>query len=277
MKIGALCATNVNIQHPIVGAPSRAARRQTPSDAVRRARRARAMMIRSRTAPAPACGARRCGRARHSRVAVARSIGDVVDASKPSPLSRRALGAKVAFTCGELIVFPWLTEAATRPRARGDEALRAFSPDWLRSLLPAGRDDAALATARGALERGEEFLANGDAASAVRELARVEGLVPREYKINQRAGLSLSRAYAALGDNDAYLECKSKVWWWGRGLRWPGWYIIGYLSARSVYFDAVKPAEPLAYRALAKGEAALVIPIWIGLLYLLVTYGLPDY
>ena len=239
------------------------------------------MVVRSRTAPAPACSARRYGRARHSRVAVARSNGDVgahdARASNPSPLSRRALGAKVAFTCGELIAFPWLTEAATRPRARGDEALRAFSQDWLRSLLPAGRDDAALATARGALERGEEFLANGDAASAVRELARVEGLVPREYKINQRAGLSLSRAYAALGDNDAYLECKSKVWWWGRGLRWPGWYIIGYLSARSVYFDAVKPDEPLAYRALAKGEAALVIPIWIGLLYLLVTYGLPDY
>ena len=241
-------------------------------------------MIRSRTAPAPACGARRSGRSRHSRVAVARSSGDVgardARASNPSPLSRRALGAlgaKVAFTCGELIVFPWLTEAATRPRARGDEALRAFSPDWLRSLLPAARDDAAMATARVALERGEAFLSNGDAASAVRELARVEGLVPREYKMNQRAGLSLSKAYAALGDNDAYLECKSKVWWWGRGLRWPGWYIIGYLSARSVYFDAVKPDEPLAYRALAKGEAALVIPIWIGLLYLLVTYGLPDY
>ena len=197
--------------------------------------------------------------------------------SSTSAVSRRALGAKVTFTLAEAIAFPWLTEAATRPRASGDETLKAFSVDWLRSLLPANRDDEALASARDALERGEAFLANGDAASAVRELSRVEALVPREYKINQRAGLSLSRAYAALGDNDAYLACKSKVWWWGRGLRWPGWYIIAYLSARSVYFDACKPDEPLAYRALAKGEAALVVPIWIGLLYLLVTYGLPDY
>jgi len=24
---------------------------------------------------------------------------------------------------------------------------------------------------------------------------------------------------------------KGQVWWWGRGTRWPGWYIIAYLSA----------------------------------------------
>ena len=24
-----------------------------------------------------------------------------------------------------------------------------------------------------------------------------------------------------------------KVWWWGRGTRWPGWYIIAYLSGKA--------------------------------------------
>ena len=80
-------------------------------------------------------------------------------------------------------------------------------------------------------------------------------------------------AYKLAGDNAMYLEYKNRVWWWGRGLRWPGWYIIGYLSARSLYFDAKEDSDA----EFTTGEAGILVPIWLGLLFLLVQYGLPDY
>jgi len=55
-------------------------------------------------------------------------------------------------------------------------------------------------------------------------------------------------------------------------LRWPGWYIIAYLSARSAYFDAKEEKATFTMR-----EATLLAPLWIGGLFLLVEYGLPDY
>merc|ERR1712176_79546 len=32
-------------------------------------------------------------------------------------------------------------------------------------------------------------------------------------------------------------ELRSEVWWWGRGVRWPGWAIIGYIGLRSTLRD----------------------------------------
>lgn len=192
-----------------------------------------------------------------------------------STWSRREalLLGKTAFVFGELVAFPWLTESATRPRAAGDEALRPGSWAWLESLLPAERDEESMVEAKRALETGEAALRAGDAEAAIAELRRVEVLAPREYKMNQRAGLSLSEAYKLAGDNAMYLEYKNRVWWWGRGLRWPGWYIIGYLSARSLYFDAKEDSDA----EFTTGEAGILVPIWLGLLFLLVQYGLPDY
>jgi hypothetical protein len=194
---------------------------------------------------------------------------------EPTTWSRREalLLGKTAFVFGELVAFPWLTESATRPRADGDEALRPGSRAWLESLLPAERDEERMREAKRALETGEQALRTGDAEAAIAELRRVEVLAPREYKMNQRAGLTLSEAYKLAGDNAMYLEYKNRVWWWGRGLRWPGWYIIGYLSARSLYFDAKEDSDA----EFTTGEAGILVPIWLGLLFLLVQYGLPDY
>lgn len=188
--------------------------------------------------------------------------------------SRRAmLGGKVAFVFGEAIAFPWLTESATRPKAPGDAALTPLSAAWVRSLLPAERDIETMREANEALEKGERALSEGDAGRAIEELSKIETLVPREYKLNQRAGLALSEAHKLAGNNNEYLEYKNRVWWWGRGLRWPGWYIIAYLSARSAYFDA-KDDDDATF---TMQEAGILVVLWIGLLFLLVEYGLPDY
>lgn len=188
--------------------------------------------------------------------------------------SRRAmLGGKVAFVFGEAIAFPWLTESATRPKAPGDAALTPLSAAWVRSLLPVERDIETMREANEALEKGERALSEGDAGRAIEELSKIETLVPREYKLNQRAGLALSEAHKLAGNNNEYLEYKNRVWWWGRGLRWPGWYIIAYLSARSAYFDA-KDDDDATF---TMQEAGILVVLWIGLLFLLVEYGLPDY
>jgi hypothetical protein len=189
-------------------------------------------------------------------------------------VTRRAmLGGKIAFVFGEAIAFPWLTESATRPKAPGDDALTPLSAAWARSLLPAERDVEAMRAANEALEKGERALNEGDTGRAIEELSKIEGLVPREYKLNQRAGLALSEAHKLAGNNESYLEYKNRVWWWGRGLRWPGWYIIAYLSARSAYFDA-KDDDDATF---TMQEAGILVVVWIGLLFLLVEYGLPDY
>ena len=194
--------------------------------------------------------------------------------SDETSTSRRAmLGGKVAFVFGEAIAFPWLTESATRPKAPGDAALRPLSAAWVRSLLPAERDLETMREANEALEKGERALSEGDAGRAIDELSKIETLVPREYKLNQRAGLALSEAHKLAGNNNEYLEYKNRVWWWGRGLRWPGWYIIAYLSARSAYFDA-KDDDDATF---TMQEAGILVVLWIGLLFLLVEYGLPDY
>ena len=135
------------------------------------------------------------------------------------------------------------------------------------------RDARAMDEAVAALARGERALGEKNAKAAIEALSKIETLVPREYKLNQRAGLLLSEAYKLAGDNARYLEYKNRVWWWGRGLRWPGWYIIAYLSARSAYFDAKEDDEA----AFSMSEAGVVAPLWVGLLFLLVEYGLPDY
>ena len=233
-----------------------AGRRATPRRASARAR-PRAMPSRGTRATAPRDGGRRAN-----------------DRPSPPRVDRRAVVAgKAAFVLGEAFAFPWLTETATRPRAIGDEALAPGTRAWFASLLPAERDAAAMEAAVAALARGERALEAGNAKDAIEALSKIETLVPREYKLNQRAGLLLSDAWKLAGDNANYLEYKNRVWWWGRGLRWPGWYIIAYLSARSAYFDAKEDDEA----AFTMSEAGVVAPLWVGLLFLLVEYGLPDY
>ena len=52
------------------------------------------------------------------------------------------------------------------------------------------------------------------------------------------------------------------------------WYIVAYLSARNVWFETRE--DPVGAFTATEGLAVLV-PIWLGLLYTLVTFGIPDY
>ena len=195
--------------------------------------------------------------------------------------SRRALLAgKALFTVGEAFVFPWATEGATRPKYLDGPDLAPFSPAWLQSILYVPTDPDAKARAKAALTRGEALASEGKHADAIAAFESVYAVAPTEYKMCQRAGLDIAKSYKAqsvrLGDefdkkaNDA----KGVVWWWGRGTRWPGWYIIAYLSARNVYFTARDDEVGAFSVAEALG---FLVPIWFGLLYVLVQFGIPDY
>ena len=228
---------------------------------------------------------RRAAGWRERKVVIARAFGTSRDRDSGGEdaelVSRRTLLAgKALFTVGEAFVFPWATEGATRPPAPGDDLLVPFSPAWLRSILYSETDPDVKAAAKAALLEGEALAAEGKHAAAIERFEAVYATAPREYKMCQRAGLDISLSYKAmsqrLGDefdkkaNDA----KGVVWWWGRGTRWPGWYIIAYLSARNVYFTAKD--DPVGAFTVKEGLFVLV-PIWLGLLFTLVQYGLPDY
>merc|ERR1719424_1731658 len=196
-------------------------------------------------------------------------------------LSRRTLLAgKALFTLGEAFIFPWATEGATRPPSAAAADLTPFSPAWLSSILYNETDPALKASGKAALLAGEALQAEGRARPLLAKFEEVYTLAPTEYKMCQRAGLQTAKSYKAmsqkLGDefDKKANEAKGAVWWWGRGTRWPGWYIIAYLSGRNVWFTAKD--DPVGTFTVTEA-LGLLVPIWLGLLYTLVTYGIPDY
>ena len=208
------------------------------------------------------------------------SADDAV-ADEGAAISRRTLLAgKALFTLGEAFVFPWATEGATRPPSAATADLKPFSPAWLRSVLFVPTEPEKKAAAKAALLRGEALAAQGEHLSAIEQFEAVYATAPTEYKMCQRAGLQTAVSYKAmsqkLGDefDKKANGAKGVVWWWGRGTRWPGWYIIAYLSGRNVWFTAKD--DPVGTFTVTEA-LGLLVPIWLGLLYTLVTYGIPDY
>jgi hypothetical protein len=247
---------------------------------------ARALPSRPRASPSFAERATTSGAsAGRGAVAVSARIGfgsaDDAVADEDAAISRRTLLAgKALFTLGEAFVFPWATEGATRPPSAETADLTPFSPAWLRSVLFVPTEPERKADAKAALLRGEALAAQGEHLRAIEQFEYVYATAPTEYKMCQRAGLDIAKSYKKLSSRPGDAmdrkaeDAKGVVWWWGRGTRWPGWYIIAYLSARNVYFTA-KEDDVGAFTA-TEGLAFLV-PIWFGLLFVLVTYGLPDY
>mgnify|MGYP001969739568 CR=1 FL=1 len=196
-------------------------------------------------------------------------------------VSRRGLVAgKVAFTVCEAFVFPWATESATRPPSPATADLVPFSPAWLESVLYQRTAPDAKARAKAALLRGEALAAEGQHLDAIAAFESVYATAPTEYKMCQRAGLDIAKSYKSLSSKpgDAFdrraEDAKGVVWWWGRGTRWPGWYIIAYLSARNAWFTA-KDDDVGAFTA---NEGIFVlVPVWLGLLFCLVQFGVPDF
>ena len=210
-------------------------------------------------------------------------------------LSRRgALVGKAALVLCEATAFPWLSEYYTRPKgdsyydaggvlgdgfkatARADDAVVPFSRAFFESLLPAEYAEYDVLRAKECLKTGESLMEEEKWDQAIVSLRQIEKLLPREYKLNQKAKLLIAECYEMMGApryfKEEYLEAKGSVWWWGRGLRWPGWYIIAYLGARHVYFESRN--DTVGEASIAEG--ILISVLGVSYLILLNQFGLPD-
>jgi hypothetical protein len=201
--------------------------------------------------------------------------------------SRRALLAgKAGLVLCEATIFPWLSEFYTRPKGggildgfdipRANDDIRPFSRAFFESLLPAEYSEYDVLRAKECLKTGEGLMGEEKWDQAIVSLQQIEKLIPREYKMNQKAKLLIADCYKALGApqyfNEEYLEAKGSVWWWGRGLRWPGWYIIAYLGARHVFFESKN--DKVGEASITEG--ILISVLGISYLMLLNQFGLPD-
>jgi hypothetical protein len=207
--------------------------------------------------------------------------------SETSKSSRRALLAtKGIMVLCEATVFPWLSEFYTRPKGGGvldgfdipnaNRDIRVFSSEFFASLLPAEYSEYDVLRAKECLKTGESLMKEQKWDQAIVSLQQVEKLIPREYKMNQKTKLLIAECYKAMGApqyfNAEYLEAKGSVWWWGRGLRWPGWYIIAYLGARHVFFESKE--DKVGEASITEG--ILISVLAISYLMLLNQFGLPD-
>lgn len=207
--------------------------------------------------------------------------------SETSKSSRRALLAtKGILVLCEATIFPWLSEFYTRPKGGGvldgfdipnaNRDIRVFSSEFFESLLPAEYSEYDVLRAKECLKTGESLMKEQKWDQAIVSLQQVEKLIPREYKMNQKTKLLIAECYKAMGApqyfNAEYLEAKGSVWWWGRGLRWPGWYIIAYLGARHVFFESKE--DKVGEASITEG--ILISVLAISYLMLLNQFGLPD-
>ena len=123
-----------------------------------------------------------------------------------------------------------------------------------------------------------------DFALAVERLTYVIEAAPHQYKQCQAALRARADAYKALGEDGLATDDQTRQWLWGRGLRWPGWYLIAYFSLRS---GAVDLDRALAEAREAAGEEGqpfvdeLAEPFFIAAAaavynWALFNYGLPE-
>jgi hypothetical protein len=83
------------------------------------------------------------------------------------------------------------------------------------------------------LVAGEQLLKEQRFAEAVEAFDSVLALAPREYTLAMKALLGRGDAYAVLGRGDLASADNRKEFAWGRGIRWPGWYIIAAILFRN--------------------------------------------
>lgn len=170
-------------------------------------------------------------------------------------MSRRRLLAAV-----ELVLDAWAAcacEVAFRPKA---EATKCDGPaSCAKSLLPVRTPDEAKERAAAAMARGDAAMARGDFGAADSAYTESVEAAPTFYTNAQKALTKRADArrcgakpgqkpdcsaapggYKGGGDEDALIKDAWKVWLWGRGIRWPGHYIIALLIVRQFF---VPPAE----------------------------------
>eukprot|EP01024_Parvocaulis_polyphysoides_P050562 TRINITY_DN4928_c0_g1_i1.p1 TRINITY_DN4928_c0_g1~~TRINITY_DN4928_c0_g1_i1.p1 ORF type:complete len:193 (-),score=14.75 TRINITY_DN4928_c0_g1_i1:134-655(-) len=110
-----------------------------------------------------------------------------------------------------------LFEINTRPK---------FSEDYIETLEN-------LTEAEKIFKLAQNQLQNGDFKSAIQNYEKVIQLVPQQYTLCMKSFLGLRDAYFGLGYRKEGGEYGKQEWLWGRGIRWPGWYIIAAILLRN--------------------------------------------
>ena len=205
---------------------------------------------------------------------------------------RAVLAGKVALAAAELTAVPLGTELLTRPGPPEGRAPKGGSGGKIVSLLPEAPSSGTLAEAKAALAAGDAALTAGRAAEAEKDFTRAGDLVGwGQYRLWQASRLKRAEARGAEGDRAGAAADQRAVWWWGRGVRFPGHYIIAYLSARAAWGDARElrrggseggeDGGALTGRgdddSLGPAELAAVLGGGALFLQLLGRYGIPDF
>jgi hypothetical protein len=81
--------------------------------------------------------------------------------------------------------------------------------------------------------RGERQLAAGELREAVESFSGVLQTAPRRYTLCMKSLLGRRDAYQALGERGLAAADNRQEFLWGRGIRWPGWYIIACIVFRN--------------------------------------------
>ena len=213
-------------------------------------------------------------RVRHTRRGrtIVVSAGPPVERrSKSSAASSRGRRRAAALAIGEAsleVVGAIACELWGRPPIPGEG--RLGPTETLASLLPSASpriDDA-----QAALEAGERKMEAGEWEAAADDLSKALELAPRQYKLAQKALLKRTEAYRNMGDSKRSGEDFRRQWLWGRGVRWPGWYLLGYVFARRAFVDDAPSPEA------ASPDGKVRIPSeWFLVLALVVLYNVILY
>jgi tetratricopeptide (TPR) repeat protein len=83
------------------------------------------------------------------------------------------------------------------------------------------------------LSEGQGALAQGSYEEAIEAFTKVLQSAPGEYTLCMKSLLGRRDAYAALGARELSRADNTQEFAWGRGVRWPGWYIIGAILFRN--------------------------------------------
>eukprot|EP00210_Caulerpa_lentillifera_P003626 g3461.t1 len=87
------------------------------------------------------------------------------------------------------------------------------------------------------LESAKKSYTDGNYSQAVDGFTSVIEMVPRNYILSMKALLGRRDAYQELGLIKKASSDARREFAWGRGIRWPGWYIISAILIRNQFID----------------------------------------
>lgn len=87
------------------------------------------------------------------------------------------------------------------------------------------------------MEQGDAAIEKGRYSEAVDLYSTVIDLAPRNYVISMKALLGRRDAYRKQDLNKKAAADARREFAWGRGIRWPGWYIISAILIGNEFRD----------------------------------------